>query len=213
MAEQALVPEAALFDVADGVEPALAAALGNAGLAAWLALEWRARLQPGETVLVLGATGTVGRLAVQSAKALGAGRVIAAARDVERLAGLGADAVVGLDAPEPADVIIDPLWGEPALAAMRAARPRARHVQVGHMASATLELPAPLVRSGALDIMGFAGFQPPPEVRRAAYLRLTELAGQGAITLAVDVFALADVAQAWERQREGPQVKLVIACH
>ncbi len=71
-AERALVPEAALIDLDDGVEAAVAATLGNSGLAAWLSLEWRAALAPGETVLVLGATGVVGRLAVQAAKLQGA---------------------------------------------------------------------------------------------------------------------------------------------
>ena len=68
-AQRALVSAAALVDVADGVDDVTAAALGNTGLAAWLALSWRARLQPGESVLVLGATGAVGSIAVQAAKA------------------------------------------------------------------------------------------------------------------------------------------------
>lgn len=100
MAERALAPEEALFEIADGVDDAIAAALGNTGLAAWLALAWRSRLKPGETVLVLGATGAVGTVAVQAAKILGAGRVVAAARPNERLARLlerGADAIVELD--------------------------------------------------------------------------------------------------------------------
>src|ERR1700754_2076400 len=94
MAERVLVPKDALCEVADGVDSAVAAALGNTGLAAWLALEWRAKLVPGETVLVLGATGAVGSAAVQIARELGAGRVIAAALPDERLARLGADEVV-----------------------------------------------------------------------------------------------------------------------
>jgi NADPH2:quinone reductase len=222
MAEQALAPESALLDVAEGVDTTVAAALGNSGLAAWLALEWRARLQPGETVLVLGATGAVGSAAVQIAKALGAGSVIAAARPDARLGRLGADAVVELDgdpsaalqeaAGDGVDVVVDPLWGPPALAAMRAARRGARHVQIGQMASETIELPAPVVRSAAIDIMGFASFHAPLDVRRDAYLRLTELAGQGAVSVDVDVIPLADIATAWERQRQGAHAKLIISC-
>ncbi len=100
MAERTLVPSDALLDVAEGVEDVVAAALGNTGLAAWLALAWRAGLQPGETVLVLGATGAVGSVAVQAAKLLGAGRVVAADRAGERLPRLlerGADAIVEID--------------------------------------------------------------------------------------------------------------------
>src|SRR4051812_29289420 len=99
MAERTLVPEEAVLEVADGVDDVVAAALGNTGLAAWLALAWRARLREGETVLVLGATGAVGGVAVQAAKALGDGRVVAAAlagEDLDRLAGRGADALVAV---------------------------------------------------------------------------------------------------------------------
>ena len=80
-AQRVLVPEENLLDLADGVDDVTAAALGNTGLAAWLALTWRANLQPGEAVLVLGATGALGSVAVQIAKALGASLVVAADRD------------------------------------------------------------------------------------------------------------------------------------
>src|SRR5829696_5944615 len=111
-----------------GLDPALAVCLGVSGLAAWLGLEWRGRLAEGETVLVLGASGVVGQIAVQAAKLMGAGHVVAAARDPELLqyAGtLGADALVSLrdDGQDLArtlreasggagfDVVLDPLWG------------------------------------------------------------------------------------------------------
>jgi len=144
--EQTLVASQELLEVADGVDDAVAAALGTAGLAAWLALDWRARLRPGQTVLVLGATGALGSVAVQVAAILGAARVVAAARPgrrLDRLRDQGADAVVALGdlttdravadlsqefiaATGWADVIVDPLWGRPALAAMKAAAPGAR---------------------------------------------------------------------------------------
>jgi NADPH2:quinone reductase len=224
MAERTVVPQDAVFEIADGVDSAVAAALGNTGLAAWLALEWRARLERGETVLVLGATGAVGSAAVQIARELGAGRLIAADLPGERLARLGADAVVELKddkdltaafkhaAPDGVDVIIDPLWGPPALAALGAARRGARHVQIGQIASPTLTLPAPLVRSVALNLMGFAVFYAPLEVRRAAYLRLTELAARGGLTVHLEVLPLAEIGAAWHRQRQGNGTKLVIAC-
>ena len=74
----------------DGLDPALAVCLGVSGLAAWLGLEWRGRLAAGETVLVLGASGVVGQIAVQAAKLLGAGRVVAAARNPDGSSGAGA---------------------------------------------------------------------------------------------------------------------------
>ena len=85
-AERTVVAEEDLLDLADDVDDVTAAALGNTGLAAWLALTWRANLQPGQNVLVLGATGALGSIAVQLAKALGAATVVAADRDPGRLA-------------------------------------------------------------------------------------------------------------------------------
>ena len=124
-------------------------ALGISGLAAWLALTWRAELQPGEHVLVLAASGVLGQIAVQAAKLLGAGRVVAAARSQRgpraRCLALGADASVrlgelGEDLAAAAarrrpqgriDVVVDPLFGEPFVAAVGAASFGARIVQLG----------------------------------------------------------------------------------
>jgi len=211
MAERTLVPSDALLDVAEGVDDAVAAALGNTGLAAWLSLAWRAELQRGETVLVLGATGAVGRVAVQVAKTLGAERVVAADRAGQGLSHLlerGADATDDLAAAfrEAAggdvDVTIDMLWGAPAFAAMSVAAHRGRHVEVGNMAGETITLPAPLIRSKSLDVRGFSVAHPPTELKGDAYLRLTEHAANGDITVDVDRRPLDDVAAAWERQRQ-----------
>jgi NADPH2:quinone reductase len=218
MAERALVPEAVLFDVAEGVDDAVAAALGNTGLGAWLALAWRSGLQRGQTVLVLGATGAVGSIAVQAAKLLGAGRVVAAARPSERLRTAlerGADATVALDGGDDlagaikeaaggeVDITIDTLWGEPALAAMKAAARGARHIQVGQLAGVDISLAAPAIRSVSLDVCGFSVAHPPIEVRREGYLRLTEHAARGEVVVALEQVPLEQVESAWERQRHG----------
>ena len=225
MAERTLVSPDELLDVAEGVEDEVAAVLGNSGLAAWLALDWRAGLEPGETVLVLGATGAVGNVAVQSARLQGAGRVVAAARGgprLERLLERGADAIVDLDGEEDlaaaltdatdggAHVIVDPLWGAPALAAMKAAKLDARHIQIGHMAAPALELPATAVRSAMLELLGFVIFHVPITVRRAAYKKLTELAARAELEVDLERVPLSEVDRAWERQQEGPDAKLVI---
>jgi NADPH:quinone reductase-like Zn-dependent oxidoreductase len=225
-AQRTLVSEANLFTPADGVDDVTAAALGNTGLAAWLALSWRARLQPGESVLVLGATGALGAVAVQAAKVLGAAHVTAVDLAPDRLRRAeerGADATVVLASDTDiasairdaaggrgVDVIIDPLWGEPALAAMRAAAPGARHVQIGQSAGATISLQAPVIRSVGLQILGFAIFHAPIEVRREAYLALTDQVARGNICIDVTPMPLDDVARAWELQKQGAPTKLVL---
>jgi NADPH:quinone reductase-like Zn-dependent oxidoreductase len=216
MAERALVAENALFEVADGIDDATAAACGNTGLGAWLAVAWRSGLRPGETVLVLGATGAVGRIAVQAAKLLGAGRVVAAARSSDGLARAlerGADAIVEIGGDDDltaaireaaggdVDVTIDTLWGEPALAAIAAAGRRARHVEVGQVAGTDITLPAPAIRSVSLDLRGFSVAHPPVDVRREGYLRLTEHVGRGDIVVDLERVPLERIEAAWERQR------------
>jgi NADPH2:quinone reductase len=231
MAQRTLVRADGLLDVPDELDDGLAVAIGVAGLAAWLPLTWRARLQPGETVLVLGATGIVGQIAVQAAKLLGAGRVVAAGRDAAALARateLGADATVQLDpaaapaageAPQPSrsdltaafreaaggelHVVIDPLWGEPAAAALAALGVGGRLIQIGQSAGATATVPSSVVRGGLVEIRGHTNTLAPPEVKASAYARLAEHAAAGRIAVDVERVPLADVAGAWERQRAG----------
>jgi NADPH2:quinone reductase len=215
MAEKALAREEALFDVDEGIDDVTAAALGNTGLGAWMAVTWRSGMERGDTVLVLGC-GAFGSLAVQIAKLHGAGRVIAADRAGERLERLkerGADAVVALDAEDDLadafrtaaegglDVTIDTLWGAPASAAMQAAGRFARHLQVGHVAGPEITLPAPALRSVSLDLRGFSIAHPAPELRRQGFLDLTRHVAQGDVAVALEAVPLADVAEAWERQR------------
>jgi NADPH:quinone reductase-like Zn-dependent oxidoreductase len=228
MAQRALVPADALLDVPDGLDDGLAVAMGIAGLAAWLPLQWRARLQPGETVLVLGASGVLGTIAVQAAKVLGAGRVVAAARDagsLQRLADLGADATVDLSG-EPSvadlsarlreaagggvDVTIDPLWGVPALAAMGAARRGVRHVQIGHSAAASAELPAGAFRESMVDLLGYTTRHVPGDVVARGWTELTGHAAAGRIAVEVERAPLAEVGRVWRRQAAFAHRKLVL---
>jgi len=228
MAQRALVDAGSLMDVPDGIDDGLAVALGVAGLAAWLALTWRAELAAGETVLVLGATGVVGQIAVQGAKLLGAGRVVAAGRDaagLERARALGADATVQLpgdpDAEEltdalrevaagDVDVAIDPLWGVPAVGALGALGVGGRLIQIGQSAGAQAAVPSRLVRGRVADIRGHTNFLAPDEVRREAYGAMAEHAAAGRIRVDVERIPLADVERAWERQRSGARCKLVL---
>src|SRR4051812_6120991 len=182
-AERTLIDQASAIPLGTEVDPALAVAFGIAGLAAWLALEWRAQLREGEVVLVLGASGVVGQIAVQAARLLGAGRVVAAARSPEgldRARELGADAVVSLAAAaeelpdtlrdasggEGFDVVVDPVWGDPATAALEACRVRGRLIQLGESASPYATVASATVRGKALDVRGHTNFVAPAEVRR-----------------------------------------------
>jgi NADPH2:quinone reductase len=229
MCERTLVPREATLEVADGVEDVVAAALGNTGLAAWLALTWRAELQPGETVCVLGATGAVGTIAVQVARIVGAGKTIAVALPDERLPHLrqlAPDAVIELgdaadltdqiraEAPDGVNVTIDLLWGDHGLAAMQAAARFARHIEIGSVAAPDVTIPAALLRSASIEIRGFNVGHPSLKIRREGYRQLTEHAARGEITVDVEPIALEDVHEAWERQRQaggGPKLVIVPA--
>lgn len=225
MAERAPVAAPSTFPVPDGVNDALAVCFGIAGLAAWLPLAWRAELRAGETVLVLGASGVVGQIGVQAARLLGAGRVVAAARSdegLERAAALGADATVKLGgdgdlaerfreaAQGGVDVVLDPLWGEPAAAAVEAANPGARIVQVGQSAGARSSILSAAVRGKMLAILGHSNFATPPEVRRDAFARLASHGAAGELSVELERVPLDDVGRAWEWQRDSPHRKLVV---
>jgi NADPH:quinone reductase-like Zn-dependent oxidoreductase len=222
-AERTLVVADRTIALPAGIDPGLALCFGIAGLAGWLAVEWRAQLQPGERVLVLGASGIVGRIAIQAAKLLGAGRVIAATRsDGADLLELGADAVVDLtrvsDVPAALraaagggpDVIIDPVWGEPAVHAIQSAAPNARFVQIGSSAGAEATLSAVAIRHPTLSILGFTTFATPVEVQRDAFQKMVNLGVQGKLVAPVMTFGLDDVAGVWRDQRDSPRHKLVI---
>jgi NADPH2:quinone reductase len=226
IAERAPVGDSLTIEVPEGADPALAAALGIAGLAGWLPFAWRAPLTGGETVLVLGATGTVGLVAVQAAKLLGASRVVAAGRSaagLDRAARHGADATLRLG--EAADLaaafkeafggkgpsyVFDALWGEPAAAAVQAAVPRATIVNIGQSAGATSELASAAVRFKNLSIHGHTNFLVPPDELAEQYRRLVEHAIAGDIRIDLERVALDRVGDAWRRQAEGAGTKLVV---
>jgi NADPH:quinone reductase len=226
MAERATIGEAVTVELPPNADPALAGALGIAGLAGWLPLAWRAPLRGGETVLVLGATGTVGIVAVQAAKLLGAARVVAVGRrteGLERATRLGADATVQLgdeddlvaalkDAfdGEGPSYVFDALWGAPAAAAVEAAAPRATIVNLGQSASPTAELSSGAVRGKNLNIFGHTNFGVPPADLAEQYVRLVGHATAGDIRLEVDRVPLDAVDDAWRRQAEGAGAKLVL---
>jgi NADPH:quinone reductase-like Zn-dependent oxidoreductase len=213
MAERALIDPRFAFAVPDGVADDVAAALGNAGLAAWLGLSWRGRMRPGETVLILGATGVSGLIAVTAAKRLGAGRVIAAGRNrdaLQRAKRLGADETVVLTAATDlvaayrdaaggsVDVVMDYVCGAPAEAALEVLATHGRLVHIGTRAGPTMTVPGATARRSCIDIMGFGYYHAPVEMQAEAFAELCRLATSGEIALDVETRPLSDIGAAWD---------------
>ena len=226
LAERAAAREEWAVPVPDEVDAVTASAFGTAGLAGWLPVSWRTPVRPDDRVLVLGATGTSGLVALQGARLLGAARVVAAGRRpeaLERAAALGADATVKLDEEPLADalreasggdgytLVVDPLWGSPLVAALAAAAPGARIVHFGQSAGAEASLPSGLVRGKQLELVGYSNFGVPRDVWHRAYRELLDHARAGRIRLEIETFPFERSVEAWERQAAGPGAKLVIA--
>jgi NADPH:quinone reductase-like Zn-dependent oxidoreductase len=225
LAERALAKRESLVPLPEAIDDDLATCFGVAGLAAWLALERRAHVSEGDTVLVLGASGVVGLIAVQAAKLMGASRVVAAARNADglaRAAELGADATVRIDEADDLaeafreatdggpSVVLDPLWGEPVAAASEAAAKGARIVQLGQSAGPEATFKSSIVRGKELSILGHSNFEVSREERQAAYRRMVELCAAGQLTADVERVPLDQAPDAWKRQQEGPHHKLAI---
>ena len=226
MAELTVVPRARCMPVPDGVDDAVAAALPNPALSSWLPLVWRAQLKPGETVLIIGATGVAGKLAIQVAKILGAGRVVAAGRNeqvLKSLYDLGADSTVSLNLPDQEliaafareagkgnfDVILDFLWGRPTEVLLNVLTGhdlnrvslRNRLVEIGEMAGPTITLRAEALRSSGVEIYGSGGGGIiPPKVIFDTLPKVWELAMAGKLRIDVEKVPLSDIENAWQRQ-------------
>ena len=225
MAERFVADEAELWEIPAETDPVAAAALGIAGLAGWLAVEERGRIQEGDRVLVLGATGTVGSVAVQAARLLGASRVVAAGRDPGRLGRslrIGADETVALGEDDTADafraafpdggpdLVIDPLWGPPALAAISIAPVGMRFVNLGQSAGASVELTSAAVRGRLLEIIGHTVFESPHADLARGHRAMLGHVAAGELEVEIETYPLEQAAEAWDAQRAGPAHKLVV---
>jgi len=217
MAERTVVDRRRSVPLPADADPVAIAAAMNPAMSSWIALRRRTALQPGQAVLVLGATGNAGRMAVEVARRLGAGRVVAAGRDPRRLAllpGLGADAVVALggegadaalgEAAADVDVVIDYLWADPAARAMRALvlarRDRARPldwIQVGAVAGPDIALPSAILRAANLRVMGSGQGSVATEAIVAELPALAAEITAGGLTVAADPVPLRRVEAAW----------------
>ena len=225
LAERAAAPAGLGIELPDGVSDDVAAACGIAGMAGWMPVAWRAPVRASDTVVVLGATGTVGLVATQAAKLLGANRVVAVGRDparLQRAAELGADATVSLHEDDLAGAIkaaaggsgptyiVDMLWGPPAVAAIQAAAPGWRLVQVGQSAAGDASLTSSAIRGKMGEIYGYTDFAVAKDEFREQYLRLVAHAAAGEIVFDLETYPFARVAEAWQRQVDGTGGKIVV---
>jgi len=225
MAERTLVNLGDAVPVPEHVDSVTAAAVPNPGMSAWMSLDYAAQTKPGDHVLILGATGVTGSIAVQLAKfVFGAGRVVVAGRNPERLEWLrtvGADDVIALETDDitesvvaqhsarPFDAVIDYLWGTSAqqtLAALAAAHPSAhfhatRFIQVGSMTGASIQIDAATLRSTGITLQGVGiGSVPPEALQRArteGLPRMFAMLDAGELQLTTVARPLADIENVW----------------
>lgn len=241
MAEVTRVRSAFCLPVPDGLDDITAAALADPGMSAWAALVYRAQIKPGDTVLINGATGTAGRLAVQLARHLGAGKVIATARDataLESVKALGADVLLpfqleGVDEAgagaarfgaaleaqfkEGIDIVVDYLWGKSAQAIIVAIAKAVedarpvRFVQVGSSSGGEITLPGAALRSSAIVLMGSGIKSVPLPDLLAAVGDVFAVAVSANLEIATRVLPLADVQTAWSDDSGKQRIVFVTA--
>ncbi len=232
MAEYTVVSPSRTIPLAANMDDAVAAALGNPGLATWGSLLGRAKLQPGEGVMINGATGIAGKQAIQVAKYLGAAKIIATGRNPEALAGLealGANETISLSQPQEdllrsfrsalrdVQVVLDFLWGPSAEAILAAAaghgspegEPRIRFVQIGSISGNTMTLPAQLLRSSGVELLG-SGLG---SLSSQAILQSlsTMFAAASKVRFAIDIepVPLSKVEEAWTRKDEERRIVFI----
>lgn len=219
-AERTLVPTEEVWDVPDGVDDRTAIAMGIAATGALVPLE-QANIKAGENVLILGATGTLGQIALQLARYLGAGRVVAAARNGTALARLSergiADAIVQLGSGDDVaalkaasgsgfDVVLDLVCGQPMLNALKATRWGARILTIGTGAGRQVNLDIADLLFRTLSCVGTG--QRPPADRRAIWERLLRIAREQKIVVDYMDYSLDQAAEAWAAQVDGPHAKI-----
>ena len=226
MAEWSLAAPSRVIFLPEDVDDVTAAALGNPGLASWGSLFGRARIQPGESVLINGATGVAGQQAIQVAKYLGASRVIATGRDEEvlaKLAALGADETISLRQSDDAltqsfraalpgvQIVLDYLWGHSAELLLAAAKghgapegePRIRYVQIGSASGGAISLDAQWLRSSGLELIGSGLGSLSASAIVESLTRMFQAAATAGLKIDTEPVPLTDVGTMWNRAESG----------
>ncbi|EFM11037.1 Alcohol dehydrogenase zinc-binding domain protein [Paenibacillus curdlanolyticus YK9] len=220
LAEQAIVNEKFTIRLPDGIDDRTAAAIANPASSSWAALLFRARFKAGQTVLINGATGVSGSLAVQIAKALGAHKVIVTGRDEAKLRALQADEAVAFNMTvdngakrfesalmpaiaEGVDVVLDYLWGDSAVAIMLALAKSntervTRFVTIGTSSGQEdIVLPSAILRSSAIELVGSGDKSVSKVDMLSAIKESFELAARGKLRIDTKEYALEDIEEAW----------------
>jgi NADPH:quinone reductase-like Zn-dependent oxidoreductase len=233
MAEKVAVRREQCIPLPEGVDDVTAAAIANPGMSSWAALKERARLVAGENVLINGATGVAGRLAVQIAKHMGAKKVIATGRNaeaLEELKGLGADVIVPLTLPSPdleaafreqfagdgVHVVLDYLWGKSAemliVAAAKADQDgvQVRYVDIGSMSGGEITLPAAALRASDLVLMGSGIGSVPVAGLLGAISGVMQAVVPGKLEIETEAVPLAEVEENWNKDSGGSRVVFVV---
>jgi NADPH:quinone reductase-like Zn-dependent oxidoreductase len=226
LAEYVSAPDLTCLQFPFDLDDTQAAAIGVVGVSSLIALRDRVALSKGESVLVLGATGALGLASLQVARHLGADRVIAAGRDPERLAALGAraDGTVLVNADDPAgslrarldevggpvNVVVDPLAGAYASQAVRCLAPGGRYLNLGEVAGGAMTVESGWLRHGELTLTGFSGSSVTPAQGVAAYGDITRLAAAGGFGLPIRAFPAGRIGEAWAAQAQSPGAKVVV---
>lgn len=235
MAEYTAVQKDRTIPIPETLDDATAAALANPGMASWGALLGRARFHSGESVLINGATGVAGQQAVQAAKLLGASRIIATGRNqqtLEELLTLGATETIALTdddaetqqrlqatlATSKPDVVLDYLWGSSALSILKSlagkgavyGEPRIRFIQIGSASGEEIALPAHLLRSSGIELLGSGlGSLSLKEILSALEVQYRH-AASGQLTIDTELLPLAQVADAWSHKESGTRTVLTL---
>ena len=239
MAEKALVLKNSIVPLPENLDDATAAAIANPAVSAWLSLEFKGKLQKGGSVLIAGATGITGGIAVQLAKQMGAGKIVAMGRNpvlLEKLLTQGVDKIISLAQPDeaiqaelqaekldkPFDIVLDYLWGKYAEMILdvltghdlNAASHLTRYIQIGEMAGPLINLKAAALRSSSIEICGVGGGSIPLEVMKqipsVILPAIFQLAADGKLSIDTEILPLSEVEAAWQR-KDIPGKRIVLS--
>jgi NADPH:quinone reductase-like Zn-dependent oxidoreductase len=235
MAERTVVKHGQTILLPDDLDDVKAAALGNPGLATWGSLLGRAKMQPGETVLVNGATGAAGQQAIQAAKFLGAERIVATGRNeaaLGKLKELGADEVIALGGSEEelrkaferelrergVDIVLDYLWGRTAELLLESAaghgsaegEPCIRYVQIGSISGQKIELNGGWLRSSGVELLGSGLGSLGAKEILSALTRMYASAKEAGLEIDTEAVPLSEVESAWTKDSGGRRIVFTI---